>query len=104
MPVKLSPDTTLHSEWHHVTVNMVYRIAGYFRGVLSFVIFVVHPGVTKFSTHGTFHTLCSAVNMFSNLRFVMALFRYLQCPWSTESPISMLAVPRVRAEEVNREV
>ena len=30
-----------------------YHIAGYFRGVLIFIIFVVHPGVTKFSTHET---------------------------------------------------
>ena len=32
-----------------------YRIAGYFRGVLIFIIFVVNPGVTKFSTHEIFH-------------------------------------------------
>ena len=30
---------------------MNYRIAGYFRGVLIFVIFVVHLLVTKISTH-----------------------------------------------------
>ena len=69
------------------------RIAGNFRGVLILVNFVVHPGVTKFSTHEHF-PLCviySAVYTWSNLdrrRFVMALFRYLQCPWSTESPFS----------------
>ena len=34
-----------------------YRIAGYFRGVLIFVIFVTSPGVTKFCTHEVFH-LC----------------------------------------------
>ena len=28
-----------------------YRIAGYLRGVLIFVIFVTSPGVTKFCTH-----------------------------------------------------
>ena len=32
-----------------------YRIAGYFRGVLIFVIFVTSPGVTKFCTHEVFH-------------------------------------------------
>ena len=34
---------------------MEYHTAGYFRGVLIFVIFVIIPGVTKFSTHETFH-------------------------------------------------
>ena len=32
-----------------------YRIAGNFRGVLIFVIFVTIPRVTKFSTHEFFH-------------------------------------------------
>ena len=32
-----------------------YRIAGNFRGVLIFVIFVTIPRVTKFSTHEIFH-------------------------------------------------
>ena len=36
--------------WH----APLYRIAGYFRGVLIFVIFVANPGVTKFSTHEIF--------------------------------------------------
>ena len=35
--------------------NDVYRIAGNFRGVLIFVIFVTIPRVTKFSTHEIFH-------------------------------------------------
>ena len=30
-------------------------IAGYFRGVLIFIIFVTSPGVTKFYTHEVFH-------------------------------------------------
>ena len=34
--------------------SSLYRIAGNFRGVLIFVNFVVHPGVTKFSTHENF--------------------------------------------------
>ena len=33
----------------------IYRIAGNFRGVLIFVIFVTIPRVTKFSTHEIFH-------------------------------------------------
>ena len=33
----------------------LYRIAGNFRGVLIFVIFVTIPRVTKFSTHEFFH-------------------------------------------------
>ena len=43
---------------HTITVTLAlgatYRIAGYFRGVLIFVIFVANPGVTKFSTHKIF--------------------------------------------------
>ena len=75
---------------------MWYRIAGYFCGVVIFIIFVVHPGVTKFSTH------CSAVNACSNLdqrRFVMALF----ATYSALGPPSPLS-QAVLAEEVNREV
>ena len=33
----------------------IYRIAGNFRGVLIFIIFVTIPRVTKFSTHEIFH-------------------------------------------------
>ena len=36
-------------------VIIIYRIAGNFRGVLIFVIFVTIPRVTKFSTHEIFH-------------------------------------------------
>ena len=36
-------------------VKTNYRIAGNFRGVLIFVIFVTIPRVTKFSTHEFFH-------------------------------------------------
>ena len=35
--------------------DWTYRIAGNFRGVLIFVIFVTIPRVTKFSTHEIFH-------------------------------------------------
>ena len=35
----------------HVSAGGIYCIAGYFHGVLIFVIFMVHLGVTKFSTH-----------------------------------------------------
>ena len=34
-----------------IAVVVVYRIAGYFRGVPIFVIFVTHLPPTKFSTH-----------------------------------------------------
>ena len=37
------------------TYIFIYRIAGNFRGVLIFVIFVTMPRVTKFSTHEFFH-------------------------------------------------
>ena len=37
------------------TNYLYYRIAGNFRGVLIFVIFVTIPRVTKFSTHEIFH-------------------------------------------------
>ena len=40
-----APFVTLH--------GIPYR--GYFHGVLIFVIFVVNPGVTKFSTHEIFY-------------------------------------------------
>ena len=44
------------SSWQGYTVK--YHIAGHFRGVLIFVIFVVHLGVAKFSTHENFpHTV-----------------------------------------------
>ena len=32
-----------------------HRIAGYFRGVLIFAIFVTSPSITKFCTHKVFH-------------------------------------------------
>ena len=51
-------------------------MAGYFRGVLIFVIFVVNSGVTKFSTHEIFYSHCSSVLMFGPGD---VLFRYL-CP------------------------
>ena len=70
--------------------SSMYRIAEYFCGVLIFIIFVVHLGVTKFSTHKIFifHTPCCAINTCSNLdrwRLDMPLSRYLQCPLSTGS-------------------
>ena len=41
--------------WHSSSTPKSYRIAGNFRGVLIFVIFVTIPRVTKFSTHEIFH-------------------------------------------------
>ena len=77
--------------------------SGLFPWGANFCYFRGSPG-----RHKIFHprNLCSAINTCSNLdrwHFVMALFRYLQCPWSTLCPISQ-AAPHVRAEEVNREV
>ena len=40
---------------HPCLLNLYYRIAGNFRGVLIFVIFVTTPRVTKFSTHEIFN-------------------------------------------------
>ena len=76
----------------HSTYWVCCTVAGNFRGVLISVIFVIHPDVTNFPPTKIFYTLCNAVYTCSNFyrrRFAMALFRYLQCPWSTESPISM---------------
>ena len=39
----------------YVSRPLYYRIAGYFRGVPIFVIFVTHRQVTKFSTHEIFN-------------------------------------------------
>ena len=63
-----------------------------------FVIFVVHQGVTKFSTHKIYSTLqcCPLVFKFEPFFFFIALFRYL-CPIdSTVDPQGALsrAVPR----------
>ena len=44
-----------------------YHIPGYFRGVLIFVIFMVHTGVMKFSTN------CPCLNL-DRRRFVVTLF------------------------------
>ena len=40
---------------NEIIIAGIYRIAGNFRGVLIFVIFVTIPRVTKFSTHEIFH-------------------------------------------------
>ena len=62
---KLDPPKVVYTPaWHW---RDGYHIAGYFRGVQIFVIFVVHPDVTKFCTHEIFHTLRSAVYTCSNL-------------------------------------
>ena len=41
--------------FNNLYITLTYRIAGNFRGVLIFVIFVTIPRVTKFSTHEFFH-------------------------------------------------
>ena len=48
----------INSLWQYIIIAIhvsIYRIAGNFRGVLIFVIFVTIPRVTKFSTHEIFH-------------------------------------------------
>ena len=47
--------TNISAYLHMVNRFFIYRIAGNFRGVLIFVIFVTIPPVTKFSTHEIFH-------------------------------------------------
>ena len=71
-----------------------------FRGVLIFVIFVVHPGITKFSTH------CVALSTRAQIwtgDVLLWLFFATCSALGLQSPPSQ-AVLRVRAEEVNREV
>ena len=48
------PYCSLWGVYLHIPTSN-YRIAGNFRGVLIFVIFVTIPRVTKFSTHEFFH-------------------------------------------------
>ena len=76
--------------------------------MLIFVIFVVHLGVMKFSTHEIFSHQLSIYMCLSldRRRFVMTLFCYLRpidCALDSQDPLSQ-AVLCVIAEEVNREV
>ena len=83
-----------------------YRIAGYFCGVLIFAIFVVHPGVTKFSTHEKFSTHCVALSTCVQIwtgDVLLWLFFATCSALGLQGALSQ-AVPRVRAEEVNRAV
>jgi len=76
-----------------------------FRGVLIFVIFVVHPGITKFSTHENFpHTVALSTRAQIWTGDVLLWLFFATCSaLGLQSPPSQ-AVLRVRAEEVNREV
>ena len=81
-----------------------YRIAGYFREVLIFVIFVVHLGVTKFSIH-VISTHCVALSTHAQIWTNDVLLRlFATCRALGPQGLLSQAVPRVRAEEVNREV
>ena len=78
--------------------------AGYFCGVVIFIIFVVSPGVakfppTKFSIRKIFHSHCSAVWIqTSDICYgYFSLLAPLQCLWST-GPLSQ-AAPCVMIEE-----
>ena len=78
--------------------------AGYFCGVVIFIIFVVSPGVakfppTKFSIRKIFHSHCSAVWIqTSDICYgYFSLLAPLRCLWST-GPLSQ-AAPCVMIEE-----
>ena len=84
--------------------HAAYRVI--FHGVLIFVIFVVHPGVTKFSTHEKFSTHCVVLSTCAQIWTGDVLLWLFFATCSTLDPPSPLsqALPCVRAEEVNREV
>ena len=48
---------------------------GYFRGVSIFVIFMVNPGLTKFSTHTA--ALSTSANVRTRRHFYIAVVRHL---------------------------
>ena len=85
------------------TEFIAYRIAGYFRGVLIFVIFVVHQlrnfPPTKIYPR-TFQIWTGDV-----LLWLFSLhLRLIDSVLDTQGPLSQQAVPRVMAKEVNREL
>ncbi len=95
-----------------------YRIAGYFRGVLIFVIFVVNLWVMKVSTHKYFHhvraratlTQVNVAHGATSSRCYWSsrlwLFRYprpIDSALNPQGPISH-SVPSIVISEVNREV
>ena len=88
----------------HYDITVEQIPGSYFRGVLIFAIFVVHPGVTKFSTHEIFHTLCSAAYTWSSLdrqHFVMPLVcysRHIESVLDTQGPLSQVVL-RVMGEK-----
>ena len=66
---------------------------------------MVHPGVTKFSTHKNFpHTVALSTRAQIWTGDVLLWLSFATCSvLGPQSPLSE-AVPRVRAEEVNREM
>ena len=81
----------LEGRWARVRARKrpTYRIAGNFRGVLNFVLFVVPYEVTKISTHEFFSVLGTYAHVRLHVRtreiviaafaFDMALFCYSAC-------------------------
>ena len=88
----------------------IYRIAGNFRGVLNFVIFVVHYEVTKISTH-EFHTCvraCAASRAYVRNCDRRYCFRHYLRPLDS-SPLDQTGslvgtVPRAVLDEVKKEI
>ena len=77
------PQMHLYARPQNIHVHMhgsylLYRIAGNFRGVLNFVIFVVHYEVAKISTH----------ELFSVLR----AYAHAQPPWGQSAEKRLLSV------------
>ena len=102
---------------NHFTV--VYHVAGYFNGVLIFIIFVVNPAITTFSTHKNFHpqkfpptkisTHTAALSTHAKIRTsnVSSWLFFAACTPLTVPLIHRVpsqAVPCVVIEEVNREM
>ena len=91
-----------------VKLHLSYHIAGYFCGVLIFIIFVVNPGVMKFpptklSTHTA--ALSTRTNVQTGRCFYssFSLLVTVGSALDSQGPLSQV-VPRVVMEEVNREV
>ena len=80
-----------------------YRIAGYFRGVLIFVIFVVHQ-VRNFPPTKIYPRAFQIWTGDVLLWLFSLHLRLIDSVLDTQGPLSQQAVPRVMAKEVNREL
>ena len=79
-----------------MAVFWAHHIAGYFREVLIYVIFVVHLGVTKSYTHKIYGTLARA--QFEPATFCYGSLRPIDSVLDTQGPLSR-AIPRVMVSE-----